>query len=381
MALPCLLAAGCAVTTIDVDVYKGPLVNDEDVQVAQTAAMVAGARPLLLALRNELEASYRLKVGVTPHQVPQGIREAFVRMPEVSTATTRPSQWWFYDVEAVRVNGILGLYEDAVPGVWDLVKPVIQARADYLRAVEEAAAVTRSGLTVSARPDSGFNLGSAISGEAQMLQEKGLLNAPPEKATTRPLISTSHGRPPEELLVSSEPATPEDRLLYEAARHQQEKLVALWKAAITLATHLDDPAFQQMSPRAEFQAEVASIIVELTDPSRLVVALYGSNPPADVNVLKKSLDNEIQSVFAEWTGEPQEGTWKPVLDELRGLLLSRPVQTATQLRAAFEYFRGKTWTPAPTLPPGLAAVEVRTQLSRRSVAFVAGRLVTRHQLL
>ena len=43
---------GCAVTQVDVDVYKGPLANHEQVQVEQMAIMAAAARPLLVQLRN-----------------------------------------------------------------------------------------------------------------------------------------------------------------------------------------------------------------------------------------------------------------------------------------------------------------------------------------
>jgi len=53
-----ILFASCAVLTIDVDVYKGPLANHEDIQTEQMAAMVIGAKPLLVELRDILEANY-----------------------------------------------------------------------------------------------------------------------------------------------------------------------------------------------------------------------------------------------------------------------------------------------------------------------------------
>ncbi len=46
---------GCAVLKIDVDVYKGPLNNSEDMQGKQLVAMVAGTKDLLVQLRNNLE--------------------------------------------------------------------------------------------------------------------------------------------------------------------------------------------------------------------------------------------------------------------------------------------------------------------------------------
>ncbi|MHC4084630.1 MAG: hypothetical protein ACYSWZ_01410 [Planctomycetota bacterium] len=47
--------AGCAVLTVDVDVYKGPLANHKDVQTEQMAAMAIGAKPLLVELEEQLD--------------------------------------------------------------------------------------------------------------------------------------------------------------------------------------------------------------------------------------------------------------------------------------------------------------------------------------
>lgn len=46
------LLGGCAALQIDVDVYKGPLVNDEDMQRDQVLSMAMSAKPLLLEMRN-----------------------------------------------------------------------------------------------------------------------------------------------------------------------------------------------------------------------------------------------------------------------------------------------------------------------------------------
>ena len=47
LAAACTMLAGCAVTTVDVDVYKGPLADHEDVQLEQLAAMVVGTLNML----------------------------------------------------------------------------------------------------------------------------------------------------------------------------------------------------------------------------------------------------------------------------------------------------------------------------------------------
>jgi hypothetical protein len=46
---------GCAVLTIDVDVYKGPLINSERMKMEQITAMSVAAKPLLLQLRSTFE--------------------------------------------------------------------------------------------------------------------------------------------------------------------------------------------------------------------------------------------------------------------------------------------------------------------------------------
>lgn len=57
-AAAALLLVGCAVTTIDVDVYKGPLVNEQEVQIQQTVNLAFAAKPLLGRLRYELEKAH-----------------------------------------------------------------------------------------------------------------------------------------------------------------------------------------------------------------------------------------------------------------------------------------------------------------------------------
>ncbi|MCH7936671.1 MAG: hypothetical protein IH994_06225 [Proteobacteria bacterium] len=55
--------AGCAVLTVDVDVYKGPLANDHDVQIEQMAVMAVGAERLLSQLDRNLTQEFLIKSG------------------------------------------------------------------------------------------------------------------------------------------------------------------------------------------------------------------------------------------------------------------------------------------------------------------------------
>lgn len=58
LVITTVLLAGCAVLTVDVDVYKGPLANHKDIQTEQMAAMAIAAKPLLVELRDVLEVHY-----------------------------------------------------------------------------------------------------------------------------------------------------------------------------------------------------------------------------------------------------------------------------------------------------------------------------------
>lgn len=102
-----ILVASCAVLTVDVDVYKGPLANHAELQLAQIRVMAIGARPLLIQLRDYVErdwrgdrrnyASYR-KWCEAKDQEP-GFREPYVRDASILHCS-----------DARVVNAILGLY-------------------------------------------------------------------------------------------------------------------------------------------------------------------------------------------------------------------------------------------------------------------------------
>lgn len=47
--------SGCAILTVDVDVYKGSLINEEHVQLHQLRTLAIAAQPLLVQLRDNLE--------------------------------------------------------------------------------------------------------------------------------------------------------------------------------------------------------------------------------------------------------------------------------------------------------------------------------------
>ncbi|MEQ1907130.1 MAG: hypothetical protein ABL888_23295 [Pirellulaceae bacterium] len=99
----------CAVTQIDVDVYKGPLVNQEDIQLQQFAVLAIGAKPHLVDLRDSLEwgSSTISRLSKEPTWT--------LRLKELRALYQPkyiPSESYrFCDDYAKRLNDILSLYE------------------------------------------------------------------------------------------------------------------------------------------------------------------------------------------------------------------------------------------------------------------------------
>ena len=96
---------GCAVMRIDVDVYKGPLANHEEVQTEQFAAMAIGAKPLLIQLRDFIEWEDK--------KTREGMREKPWYLAGYIPPSDEIPKPYFNDDQAKRVNSVLYLYEDA----------------------------------------------------------------------------------------------------------------------------------------------------------------------------------------------------------------------------------------------------------------------------
>src|SRR6266536_2084012 len=62
-----VMVTGCAVLTIDVDVYKGSMANHEDVQIEQLVSLANGAKPLIIQLRDHLEWGLPPRSPIYPH--------------------------------------------------------------------------------------------------------------------------------------------------------------------------------------------------------------------------------------------------------------------------------------------------------------------------
>lgn len=120
-ALVSCLLSSCAVLTVDVDVYKGPLTNENRVQMQQLIALAEGAQPLLTHLRDTLEWSDDGKIpeeilNYGPGYI-EGLRDKEMRVKRCSFRQTyftscKEGAIGFQNPLAHRVNDVLGWYED-----------------------------------------------------------------------------------------------------------------------------------------------------------------------------------------------------------------------------------------------------------------------------
>ena len=107
--LTMLSLAACAVMRIDVDVYKGPLANEEHVQVQQFAAMAVGTRPLLTQLRDSLQWGDKVDTA----RMRDGYLPGYMHQPMDENGNESASEGRvIWDQQAERVNAVLSLYED-----------------------------------------------------------------------------------------------------------------------------------------------------------------------------------------------------------------------------------------------------------------------------
>lgn len=133
-----ILFASCAVLTIDVDVYKGPLANHKDVQVEQMTAMAIGAKPLLVELRDALEAKGpKGNLQRDAADFREKANEECWYKPVYIGPAPGETRSRFINQNADRVNEILSLYEDRGEEQYSIfVGRARQALKDYKTAYE-----------------------------------------------------------------------------------------------------------------------------------------------------------------------------------------------------------------------------------------------------
>lgn len=127
------LTSGCSVMRIDVDVYKGPLANEADIQTEQLAAMAIGAKPLLIQLRDILEKPDSEKRGELRDEL--WYQADYIAPPAPGLPRRLENE------QARRVNAVLSLYIDTdESGLGRFASPAMAAVRRFAVAEEVLAA-------------------------------------------------------------------------------------------------------------------------------------------------------------------------------------------------------------------------------------------------
>lgn len=115
LCMPLLLAfllAGCSAMEVRVDVYKGPLTNDKDVQLEQAVSIAMAAKPLLEQLRHEAECQRleQLESDGTLDNKVVGFKKRCIN--ERKTKAGADAWEGFYSWRAQHADALLSLYSD-----------------------------------------------------------------------------------------------------------------------------------------------------------------------------------------------------------------------------------------------------------------------------
>lgn len=128
------LLTSCATLRIDVDVYKGPLANEESVQIQELIALAIGAKPLVVQLRDAADATARCQSERVWRQKSMGSNYRSTWMDQ-GDGQVNPT---FISPLARNANEVLGLYEDAPTGEVD---PEVRQMRDDLDCYSDALAI------------------------------------------------------------------------------------------------------------------------------------------------------------------------------------------------------------------------------------------------
>ncbi len=149
-----LTLAGCAALHIDVDVYKGPLANHEDVQRDQLIAMALSAKPMLLELRGQLLRS--AGAGYNPEQLGEwrhkGLpQKEFDRLYGYQTLKGEPERRALRNARTL--NSILSAFENKGEGALpQLARELRDLERDADRLHQQYLVVSREGQDRASKP-------------------------------------------------------------------------------------------------------------------------------------------------------------------------------------------------------------------------------------
>lgn len=163
--LAATLLGGCAALQIDVDVYKGPLVHDEDTQVQQLASIAMSGKSVMLLQRNSRLDKLRREWSTHAPKTAKGVRSRHLRAEEWNDLGFRETCEDAFDTgygmcrQARLINDMLSAYEDRVePGLAEPMETVGQryrvyttARSRYASALKKTAADKAKPATTAAQ--------------------------------------------------------------------------------------------------------------------------------------------------------------------------------------------------------------------------------------
>ena len=148
LATAALCLSGCAALQIDVDVYKGPLVHDEDTQIQQLASIAMSGKAVMLVQRNKwldtVSSGWRAKAGTLAKQDPsKSLLTRFIRNDEwkdLEVCTQAETECR----HARLINDMLSAYEDkAEPSLAHVLgrmrtqyRAYLDAQRDYEKAAD-----------------------------------------------------------------------------------------------------------------------------------------------------------------------------------------------------------------------------------------------------
>lgn len=309
-----LLAAGsisaCSVMRIDVDVYKGPLANHEEVQTQELTALAVGAHPLLTELRDTMEWDHAC--GVKQKRNEEGLYRKCI---EKNIQTAQNEGW--YDEGYARQLKTTNIESDSKP------KEIIGTQKTT---GENSNDSDRKYATIKFL---GFKNNQAIrANKILSLYED---TYPKENSD---LIFDIHSTIKKFEKISSNGFSEFNRneindKIIEISEIQQKS----WIEKVEYILNIDN-----LFPRSRGKLEsLARYIARSTYYPSLALVLEDSAFNQNSHILKDDLKQKIDDEF-EWPSEPKTDLeYRLVAKGLERLIVSYPRETATELLAVNDY--------------------------------------------
>jgi hypothetical protein len=389
LALAASTLSSCAVLTIDVDVYKGPLINSERMKVEQIVAMSVAARPLLLHLRSMFEhecAEHRDKHGrdtqyskekssgqlagdcLVNRETPKKEWVPPTSCPDLDSSVNAVNEGCLGSWQARRVNAILSLYQDENDASECLKDFPLRVRAlrsalDELRVkiYQEGKALGLPATTPYSQLQ--FEMVRKRRHEASKLMND-LLDRVDERARgvrpgERVLKDAEEFRQTRQEFVKLFLSDPDGTLVL---THVRGESMASWQKALRA---LMDPASLNVTCSEPKRAMVwlADFVASLTDPFELTDFLGRSeaNKIAPTWVAQRSVAPALRAVPDMMPGQRNHA-----FAEIKAALLSaRGRMLAAELLAIQDHLRSRQ---SSAIPAGLATQHAPADLEEQAKA-------------